>query len=551
MTKHINRRIFLRGLGGAVVAAPFLSSVAERQAKAQGLPAAGPPKRLLVMFTHYGCITTKFFPANSHGPLTAADLEPTTLKHLAPVVDKVLLPRGIRAMNEWTANAKRGQGNDPHTQVVGSYFTCVPVTPNTDNPFDLNNNAAKFQAKPIGPSLDHIIAKQLSPGGTPLFIRVGNGNDNPQSAISYSAAEQAYPGVGTPTQILSGLTGLFGGGGGAPMSPDTYAAVRGKSILDLVKDDLETLERFDMSGEDRTKLEAWKALLDDTTGVVVSAACSEETAALIGATEANAAAVKTGQLGSDVLSTKINDTLDGADVYMNLAALAAACNANPVIFLKFPGSYVFRGLDITAEAHGLSHRIGNAGMQGTCVDGVIGMLLKIDDFYARKFARLVTALNTIPEGNGTTVLDNSAAIWFQEVSDGNAHNLNNMPIVQAGSMGGYFKTGQAVNVWDGSADLHPGNSESVCNGNGNQVNGTTGSTGTDAKIANAPINKYFVNIMNAMGVKGGADGQPDPNGTGEVTAFGMYDRTEDFFGGGTNPPMISDPGPFDALKANG
>src|SRR5690606_7184506 len=267
MTKHINRRIFLRGLGGAVVAAPFLSSVAERQAKAQGLPAAGPPKRLLVMFTHYGCITTKFFPANSHGPLTAADLEPTTLKHLAPVVDKVLLPRGIRAMNEWTANAKRGQGNDPHTQVVGSYFTCVPVTPNTDNPFDLNNNAAKFQAKPIGPSLDHIIAKQLSPGGTPLFIRVGNGNDNPQSAISYSAAEQAYPGVGTPTQILSGLTGLFGGGGGAPMSPDTYAAVRGKSILDLVKDDLETLERFDMSGEDRTKLEAWKALLDDTTGV--------------------------------------------------------------------------------------------------------------------------------------------------------------------------------------------------------------------------------------------------------------------------------------------
>src|SRR5690606_32740793 len=64
MTKHINRRLFLRGLGGAVVAAPFLSSVAERQAKAQGLPAAGPPKRLLVMFTHYGCITTKFFPAN-------------------------------------------------------------------------------------------------------------------------------------------------------------------------------------------------------------------------------------------------------------------------------------------------------------------------------------------------------------------------------------------------------------------------------------------------------------------------------------------------------
>ena len=41
MTKHMNRRIFLRGLGGAIVAAPFLGSIAERAAKAQSMPAAG------------------------------------------------------------------------------------------------------------------------------------------------------------------------------------------------------------------------------------------------------------------------------------------------------------------------------------------------------------------------------------------------------------------------------------------------------------------------------------------------------------------------------
>jgi hypothetical protein len=27
------------------------------------------------MFTHYGCITTKFFPAKSHGALTADDIQ--------------------------------------------------------------------------------------------------------------------------------------------------------------------------------------------------------------------------------------------------------------------------------------------------------------------------------------------------------------------------------------------------------------------------------------------------------------------------------------------
>ena len=29
----------------------------------------------------------------------------------------------------------------------------------------------------------------------------------------------------------------------------------------------------------------------------------------------------------------------------------------------------------------------------------------------------------------------------------------------------------------------------------------------------------------------------------------MYDRTEDFIGGGTKPAKINDPGPFDALEA--
>src|SRR5689334_1602135 len=120
MTKSINRRIFLRGLGGAVVAAPFLSSLAERGVKAQS---AAAPKRLIIMFTHYAWIRTKCFPTMSHGRLTAAtDLSPT-LQPRAPYIKKLLSPRGIRSMNEWTQNMVRGQGNDPHTQVVGSYFT--------------------------------------------------------------------------------------------------------------------------------------------------------------------------------------------------------------------------------------------------------------------------------------------------------------------------------------------------------------------------------------------------------------------------------------------
>ncbi|WP_437565557.1 DUF1552 domain-containing protein [Sorangium sp. So ce542] len=539
----MNRRIFLRGLGGACLAAPFLGSITDRAVQAQ--PAAW-PKRLIVMYTHYGCITTRFFPKKSHGPLTAADLESTTLKHLAPYVDKLLMPRGIRAMNEWTARLERGQGNDRHTQVNGSYFTCHPVTPNSDDPFSFAQET-KFNAKPTGPSLDHVIARQLSPQGAPLLLSTAGQRDNPQSAISYSAAETLFRGLNA-SQAFSSLTGLFAEG--EPMSPDTYAAMRGKSVLDLVKDDLQTLERFDMSRADKQKLAAWKELVHATGTVVASPHCTTSLATALGATQENVDLISTTPASDDYLTRRISDSLDGADLYSNLAVLAAACNANPVIFLKYPGNYLFRGLGLTQESASLSGRLDNAGMQGTCVPGVIDMLLKIDDYYARKFAHLVEQLNRIDEGDGT-LLDNCAAVWFQDVSDGCARNLNNLPIVQVGSAGGYFRTGWAVNVEDGSPDLTTGNSEITCvDGGPDEVDGISQATGTAPSLANAPINKYFCTLMNALGVKAGPDGFPAPGGSEPVTHFGMYDRTEDFIGGGTHPPTIHDPGEFTALRAS-
>ncbi|WP_437637686.1 DUF1552 domain-containing protein [Sorangium sp. So ce854] len=538
----MNRRIFLRGLGGACVAAPFLGSLADRTAKAE--PAA-PPRRLIVMYTHYGCITTRFFPQRSHGPLTAADLEPTTLKHLAPHVDKLLMPRGIRAMNEWTATLARGQGNDPRLQSSASYFTCHPVTPNTDDPFSFATET-KFNAKPTGPSLDHVIARQLSPDGEPLVMCVGGFRQVGAAAISFSAPVTPYPGLTAPAQVLARLTGLFTD---SPPSPDTYRAIRGKSIIDLVRDDLDTLARFDMSQADRHKLEAWKAMLHETVTAVASGQCTTSLAAALGATQENVDLASTLPSTDDVLTRRISGSMDGADLYSNLAVLAAACDATPVIVLKYPPNYLFRGLGLTQESASLARRLDSAGMQGTCLPGAVDMLLTIDDYHARKLAYLVEQLDSIDEGDGT-LLDNCAAVWFQEASDGLAHNLNNLPIVQVGSAGGYFKTGWAVNVEDGSPELTAGNSEIVCvDGAPNEVDAISQATGTDPSLANAPINKYYCNLMNALGVKAGADGFPAPGGSAPVTHFGMYDRTEDFIGGGTNPPTLHDPGEFAALRA--
>jgi hypothetical protein len=554
-TPRIHRRVFLRGLGGAVVAAPFLQSVAEREAKGQ----TAKPKQFIAMFTHYGCVTNKWFPAKAHGALAASDLMATNLAALAPFAAKLLIPRGIRGMNEWTSGnrgsgasaAGRGQANDPHLNVAASYFTLQPVTPSGTDPFSFDT-AYKFNAKPIGPSLDHVMAEQLSPQGAPLFMRVGNRNDGAQSGISYTkpagtaaaTAATTYPGLGQPSQVFSALTGLFGMG--TTMTPASFAATRGKRITDLIKDDLASFERLNMSAVDRTKVAAWKAMLNDMGTVVVAGAqCTMANATAIGATSSNANAA-----GTNITAMVGTTGLNGADMYSVMAVLASMCNYNPVIFLKYPPNYNFSGIGINADSHNLSHRLDNAGMSGDCYPNALMLLQQIDRWYVDRFAKLVSLMDGVKNADGSSLLDSSATVWFNEMSDGNAHNLNNLPIIQAGGLNGYFKVGQAVNLVDGAATMHQGNSESQCANGTGTVNGTNQGTGTPAAMASAPINKYYYAIMNGMGMKADANGFPAKGGSAPVTKFGYADKTEDFAGGlGAKADAgIHSPGEFTALR---
>ncbi|HEY0468766.1 MAG TPA: DUF1552 domain-containing protein [Polyangiaceae bacterium] len=545
---HLNRRIFLRGLGGAMVAAPFLSSVFERTLKAQPSAKA---KRTIVMFTHYGCITNKWFPAKLDGELTAADLQPTSLAPLASFAKKLLMPRGIRTMNEWTIENKgagkgRGQGNDMHLQSLASLFTCQPVTPNSNDPFSFNNST-KFDAMPIGPSLDHVMAQQLSPEAVPLLMNVnGQSKESSQLAISYKAAETLFSGMNA-SKAFSAITGLFQPG--APMNGDTWAAAKGKAIADIVKDDLTRLSRKDMSKDDKNKLAAWLELANQVGKVVASSQCSRELATTLGASNE----VATGE--GDIVTRKINDTMDNADLYSAIATLTAACNANPVIVLKYPGNFVFSGLGINMDSDLLAHRLTSAGQIGPCAPNVIENVLKLDRYYAQKFSNLVGMLDGISEDGGT-LLDNTIAVWMSENSDGCARNLNNSPIIQAGSGGGYFKTGKIVHLDAASgatAEQMLGRSLSQC-GEGTEmmVDGTTKATGTEPQFGNAPVNKYFCNIMNAMGLKADANGFPAKDGPlSEVTRFGYSDKTEDFCGGAgaVADARIHSPGGFSELEA--
>jgi len=551
MNNYMNRRILLKGLGGAAIAAPILTSMWEREARAQAAGNGAPVRRAIIMFTYYGCVTNNWFPQKLDGDLLPEDLKGTSLEALSPYTKKLFMPRGMRTMNEWTANNKsagkgRGQGNDSHTQCAGTALTLQPVTPNSNDPFSFNM-ATKFNAMPVGASLDHVMAAQLSPDATPLYMDVsGQSKTGAQAAISYKAKDTIFSAL-TATQAYSQLTKLFQTG--APMNADTWEIQKGKKIQDIVKGDLNRLKSKDMSKADKDKLDAWLQLLSDVT-TAVAAGCNQDLATKLGASN------KLGASGGDVVTRKVVDGMDNADLYMAIAALSAACNANPVVLLRFPNNFTYSGLGINADSHNQSHRLSNANMQGPCVADAIANLKKIDSYYASKFASLVKYLDMVPEGSGT-VLDNSIAFWLNELSDGNAHNMNNTPLIAAGSAGGYFKQGKIINLdtmSGGTAKDFLGRSLSQCTGaSANEMSdGVSQGTGTDPKFGNRPINKFFCNVMTAVGMKADANGFPAKGGpASEVTHYGYSDKTEDFTGGldAVAGHTIHEPGGYTELKA--
>jgi hypothetical protein len=493
----MKRRRFLRGVAGAALAAPFLPSL---QRSARGQAAAAAPRRLVIFYTNNGCLTDRWFPTVENGPITAANLTGTTLAGLSPYAAKLLFPRGLAMFPKGTINGYF----DPHDQGMGSKLTGAPIDP-----------AGSHWA--TSRSLDWVAAELVNPGTkSPLVLSVGNAFANVKGIVSYSAANTPYSPETNPANVYKTLSGAFVTG--APTTAADYRVSQGNSIMDLVKGDLDAFKRLNMSSADQQRIDDWQALLRQTEVKVVSAACTSANATALGITDATVKAAG----GRD---TATAFTM-GGDMMIDLIALTMMCDMNRVMILQWPGfvTFTWDGMNHQYDHHGLSHRNGTVAVGGTCAAGVLDMIAQIDNWYAGRYAKLVGLIDGIKEGD-RTMLDNSAVMWLPELADGNAHNNNNLPIVIAGSSGGYLKQGVSVDL-DTKA-LGVGNSEASC------ATGTTVSFNTGSSTGNVPLNKLHVTLLNALGAT---------NAGAPFTQFGTMD-TSDVTKGITNP------GELTALKA--
>jgi hypothetical protein len=73
----------------------------------------------------------------------------------------------------------------------------------------------------------------------------------------------------------------------------------------------------------------------------------------------------------------------------------------------------------------------------------------IDHFHVQQLAYTLQKMQSIKEVDGT-LLDNCLIVYGAGISDGNAHNHDNLPILLAGKGGKNLKTGRHVEYKDGT-----------------------------------------------------------------------------------------------------
>jgi hypothetical protein len=471
----MNRRKFLRGVGGVLLATPFLSSIGAPKMQAQTVP---DPKRLIILFQPNGVNPLRFWPTVTNGAITEASLSGRALQPLTPYYQQLLVPRGLHM-------SPRGYGYDgiagcDHRKGMVCKLTAMPT-------YDDGRNYA------MGHSVDFEAARSINAGGRdPLVLQVGRRIDPSSGSAtdfcSFSAPGVPYPGENNPWNVYRSLSGMIPGG-----EAEDLVVRKRRSVADLVREDLTELQRLPMSTEDQRHIDAWLSLVRDTENMMMATCGPETPGTLMIPSLARYEGMTNNQVGGDPEYAAV------ADIMMKLVALATVCDMNRVCTVQFSrgsGGPTFRwdGMNHDFNHHQISHRNGRDDDQGPDLSGVEDMITAVDTWYAGRMAELCRLLSMFQEGSGSA-LYNSAIVWMNELTDGKAHSFNNMPVVIAGSAGGYLRQGQVVN----------------CSASGN-LEAVTG----------APHNKLLTTLLNAVGARA-------PGG-GPVTSFGdlTYGQTGEY-----------------------
>lgn len=427
--RTINRRAFLRAAGTAGVALPFLEGLPERSAFAQ--TAAKPVFGLFIctangVVQQYGNEPERFWPTTL-GPLTTAGMNAFAAERctglLAEHASKLLIVRGLKYPTNIT-----GCG---HAQGLVQCLTGRGPTG--------SGNAATS----TGPSVDTVIANAVNPSGVaPLALYSGMKGGYIDEKLSFSAPGQVRAAEGNPYNVYLRLAGLLDQNTGGPTPEANQLAARRKSVNDLIRAQINDLKnKPQLSKADRDRLDLHFTTIRDVENTMQEMGDSCTAAGL------NMTALEAMNTGN---AFRQNGQIEEvAKLHMELVALNFACNANRVATLQIGDGtdgtrYTLNGQTVE-RFHWISHRIASDGSTGAAIPQALEWHIAIDRIRMNTFKHLLDVWSEYQTPNGP-LLDNAFAMWTSHVAQGPSHSFGNLPIIIAGSAGGYLKQGQYVDA---------------------------------------------------------------------------------------------------------
>ena len=439
----IPRRTALRGLGCSLML-PLLDQMGWAETPAnQAVRSA--PLRLCYINVPYGMSPGKWT-TGSDGPFTATGELPFLLEPMREVISSVTQINGL------TLNMEGGKRS--HGVEIAGWLTGTPPA---------------YETMRVGISADQVVAKLVGPYTRLPSLELGidsnggfngEGGGNPQvyhDNISWLSPTSPAPKEVSPRAVLQRLFAVQGvkvlathagpvadGSAFATKSTDVeIPPTRDRSMIDLMMEDYKRLDR-ELNGGDRQKIAEY---LDSLRAIEKRVQILDDHEV-----ESSKAASRFDKRTSPLLEVDVPAAnppafTARAALMTDLMALAFQSDTTRIATLMFEnaGSTGYAELGFSDDHHSVSHHANDQAK--------LDKLQKIDHMHCESVGRFLVRLAGLKEGRGT-LLDQCMVVFGSGMGDGDAHNLDHLPILLAGRGGGTIRSGRVI-THDGTfANLH-------------------------------------------------------------------------------------------------
>ncbi len=417
-THTISRRNVLRGMGAAL-ALPWLESAATAANTVANATQAvdGPPVRMSFLFVPNGAHMDQWTPRT-----TGSNYElPRILKPLKNLRKDFSVLTGL-THDKGRAN---GDGAGDHARSASVFLTgSQPV----------KTNGADIR---VGASVDQIAARAIGKNTKlpSLELAIDQGRNSGNCDSGYSCAYSfniSWAGPSTPmskeVNPRQVFERLFQAGSKKEIASQLEKRNRRrKSILDFVLQDSRRLNGK-LSKRDQVKVDEYFQSVREIERRIAQASDPRNQTEIV-----EPEGLKRTQRGRLPFEDHVRLMCD----LQVLAFQADVTRISSFMLANAGSNRNYRNIGVSDGHHELSHHGRNPQK--------LEKIAKINTYHIEQLAYFLNRLKSIPEGDGT-LLDHSMILYGSGISDGNAHNNENLPVILAGGGGGTIDTGRHIKV---------------------------------------------------------------------------------------------------------